>query len=84
LLRSASAFRYRKNFAYVWLPGQYLRGKTAPLVLLLALPVRLPGSRWKQVVEPSTGHFMHHLELHAAGDVDDEVVSWLRLAWEAA
>ena len=82
--KSRIAFRRRKNFAFVWLPGQYLHGKVAPLVLTLALPTRAPSPRWKEVVEPAPGHFTHHLELHKVGDVDDEVVKWLRLAWEAA
>jgi hypothetical protein len=82
--KSQIAFRRRKNFAFAWLSGQYLRGKVAPLVLTLSLPTRVPSPRWKQVVEPSPGHFTHHLELRKVGDVDDEVVAWLRIAWKAA
>ena len=82
--KSQIAFCRHRNFAFVWLPHQYLRGKVAPLVLTLSLPTRMPSPRWKQVVEPAPGHFTHHLEVHRVEDVDEEVVEWLRLAWEAA
>ena len=81
--KSQIAFRRRKNFALVWSPRQYLRGKNAPLVLTVLLTTRIDSPRWKEVVEPAPGHFTHHLELHSPDDVDGEVLTWLRLAWEA-
>jgi hypothetical protein len=41
-------------------------------------------SRWKEVVEPIPGRFMHHLELFAPSDVDSAVKNWFRSAWSAA
>ena len=82
--KSQVAFRRRRSFAAVWRPGQYLRGRTAPLVLTIYLPFRDPSPRWKEVVEPAEGRFTHHLELWQQADVDDEVTRWLRRAWEAA
>jgi len=83
--KSQIAFRRARPFAWAWMPGQYLRGRqVAPLVLSLALPQRDPSPRWKQVVEPRPGRFMHHLELYAATDLDEEVRGWLRAAWEQA
>ncbi len=79
--KSQIAFRRRRGFAWAWMPARYLRGKAAPLVLSLALPFRDPSPRWKQVVEPYPGRFMHHLELREPGEVDDQVRVWLRLAW---
>ena len=82
---SQIAFQRRKAFAWAWVPGKYLGGKAAPLVLTLALTRRHPSSRWKEIVEPVPGRFTHHLELRAAGDIDDEVQAWLQEAWlEAA
>jgi hypothetical protein len=40
--------------------------------------------RWKEVVEPARGRFMHHLELTEAGDIDDQVRLWLYEAWVEA
>jgi hypothetical protein len=82
--KSQIAFRRKRAFAWVWMPGQYLKGKHAPLVLSIALPAREQSPRWKEIVEPSPGHFMHHLELRSIVDIDEAVSGWLRRAWEAA
>ena len=79
--KSQIAFRRRKSFAWVWIPARYLRGKTAPLVLSLAFPARDPSPRWKEIVQPAPGRFMHHLELFAPAEVDAEVLTWLERAW---
>lgn len=83
MTRSQAAFRRRTAFAMVWMPETYL-GRGAPLVLTIALRREDPSPRWKQVVEPAPGRFTHHLELHAAADVDDQVRGWLREAWKDA
>jgi hypothetical protein len=36
------------------------------------------------VVEPYPGRFIHHLELYATSDIDNEVRKWLQEAWTAA
>lgn len=83
--KSQVAFRRERPFAWAWMPGQYLRGrKLAPLVLSVALARRDPSPRWKQVVEPRPGRFMHHLELFSVNELDDEVRAWLREARELA
>ena len=82
--KSQVSFRRRKAFAWVWTPGRYLRGKTAPLVLTLSFPSRDASPRWKEIVEPRRGRFTHHLELYSVADVDDEVCGWLREAREAS
>src|SRR5512143_4028162 len=82
--KSQIAFYRRKAFAWVWTPGKYLRGKSAPLVLTLAFRSKNTSSRWKEIVEPAPGRFTHHLELYATNDIDDEVCDWLREAWLAA
>jgi len=82
--KSQIAFRRRKAFAWAWIPGKYLRGKVAPLVLTLALRTRNVSPRWKEIVEPSPGRFTHHLELFDSRELDDEVAGWLRDAWLAA
>jgi hypothetical protein len=66
------------------MPEQYLKWKAAPLVLTVLLPWRDESPRWKQVVEPYPGRFTHHLELYETADIDEEVVGWLREAWEGA
>ena len=82
--KSQVAFNRKKAFAWAWVPDRYLHGKHAPLVLTLGLRYRDPSPRWKEIVEPHPGRFTHHLELHSAAEIDGEVCSWLRAAWEAA
>lgn len=81
---SQVAFRRRRAFAWAWVPGKYLRGERAPLVLTIALRRRDPSPRWKQIVEPRPGRFTHHLELHSNSEIDGEVHSWLQEAWADA
>ena len=75
--KSQVAFRRRTGFAFVWRPGRYLRKGDVPLVLTIGLRRRDGSPRWKQVVEPARGRFMHHLELRSEQDIDDEVAKWL-------
>jgi hypothetical protein len=77
--KSQVAFCRAKPF--VWIPGQYLRGKTAPLVLTLSFFHRDPSPRWKEIVQPSAKRFTHHLELYTLDQIDDEVRAWLRAAY---
>jgi hypothetical protein len=83
--KSQIAFKRKRNFAIVWIPGKYLsNGASAPLVLTLSFGERDPSLRWKEVVLAAKGHYTHHLELHDEGDLDAEVIEWLRTAWAAA
>lgn len=82
--KSQVAFRRRRGFAFVWRPDQYLRRPVPPAVLSIALRRELRSRRFKQTVQPSPSVFMHHLEISAPGEVDEEVVGWLREAYDAA
>ena len=82
--KSQIAFRRKTAFAWAWVPDRYLGGGHAPLVLSLSFPERDDSPRWKEIVQPSPGRFMHHLELRSPEDLDDDVRAWLRRAWQAA
>jgi hypothetical protein len=82
--KSQIAFRRTRGFAYLWLPGQYLAKPAVDVVLSFALGRRDPSPRFKEVVQASPKHWMHHLEIDDARDVDDEVVGWLREAAQRA
>ena len=82
--KSQVSFRRRKAFAWVWMPGRYLSGRSAPLVLTLSFRSRNVSARWKEIVEQAPGRFTHHLELYSSANIDDEVRSWLEDAWAAA
>jgi hypothetical protein len=78
--KSQVAFRRRRGFAYLWLPGQYLRQPAAEVVLSVVLGRRDDSPRWKEVVQPSPHHWMHHLEVTDLGALDGELEAWLREA----
>lgn len=84
ITRSQIAFRRRTVFAFVWMPGMYLARNDIPLVLTIGLRRADSSPRWKQIVEPAPGRFTHHLELHSAADIDEEVIGWLQEAWDGA
>jgi len=82
--KSQVVFRRRKAFAWVWMPGKYLRGKHAPLVLTVSMHYRDISPRWKEIADPAPGRFTHHLELYSTSDIDDEVHDWPWEAWRNA
>ena len=82
--KSQIAFHQRIAFVWAWIPGKYLRGKPAPLVLTVALRRRDASPRWKEIVEPRPGRFTHHLELFSRQEIDQEVRAWLQEAWKLA
>ena len=82
--RSQVAFRRRRGFAYLWVPGRYLNRPAAPVVLSIALGRALTSARFKEVAHPAPKVWMHHLELHTAEELDDEVAAWLREAADRA
>lgn len=82
--KSQIAFRRQRSFAWTWLPGQYLSGAVAPLVLTIDLDRFDTSRRWKEVAEPTLNHFMHHLELRRPDDLDAGVLDCLREAWAKA
>lgn len=82
--KSQVAFRgNRRGFAYVWCPGRYL-ATDVPAVLSIALGRRIADGRFKEVVQPSPGIWMHHLELRSIDDLDDQVAGWLEEARKEA
>jgi predicted transport protein len=82
--KSQIAFRRNKAFACVWVPGMYLHGDTAPLVLTVALRRRDSSPRWKEVVEIVKRRYTHHLELRGMNDIDDQILDRLQEAWADA
>ncbi|HNT54151.1 MAG TPA: DUF5655 domain-containing protein [Anaerolineaceae bacterium] len=82
--KSQVAFWRRRVVVRAWIPGRYLRGHPAPLVLTLAFRQKNPSLRWKEIVHPAPGWFVHHLELWTPADLDAEVTGWLYQAWQQA
>jgi hypothetical protein len=82
--KSEIAFQRKHGFAFCWRPDQYLHGGHGPLVLSIALRRHDNSKRWKEVVEPAPGRYMHHLELQDVKELDRTVRRWLQEAYDAA
>jgi hypothetical protein len=82
--KSQVTFRRRTGFCWVWLPGRYLTRPAADVVVSVALPRQDPNPRWKESLHVTSRRWMHHLEVHDPGELDDEVAAWLAEAYEAA
>jgi Domain of unknown function (DUF5655) len=82
--KSQVAFRRKRGFAFLWLPGRYLSKPAAEIVLSIALGRHDPSARFKEVAHPAPTQWMHHLEILDVGDIDDEVIGWLREAADRA
>jgi hypothetical protein len=78
------AFRHRIGFAWLWLPGRWLAHPDAEVVLSIGLRERIDSPRWKQVVTPYPGRWMHHLEVRDPAELDAEIAGWLATAYGAA
>jgi hypothetical protein len=78
--RSQVAFRGRRGYAFLWLPGRWLRRPAVDVVLSIALDRRLESPRFKEIVHPAPAVWIHHLEVASVDVIDDEVVGWLREA----
>jgi len=82
--KSQVAFRRATGFAYAWMPAKYMHRGDVLLVLTVGLRRHDSSPRWKQVVKPAPGHYIHHLELRSEYEVDEQVHLWLKEAWETA
>jgi hypothetical protein len=82
--KSQVAYWRRRGFAYLWRPGQYLAHPAAEIVLSIALGRLDDSPRFKEVAHPARPHWLHHLELHDPGEIDDEVAAWLAEAADRA
>ncbi|MDT0164561.1 DUF5655 domain-containing protein [Actinotalea sp. AC32] len=83
--RTQVGYRRRRGFAWVWAPRRHLgRSGAAPVVVSFALGRIEASDRVKEVAHPSTHHWIHHVEVRDPSDVDAELTSWLREAWDRA
>lgn len=82
--RSQVALRRRRGFAYLWPPDRYLANAGPEVVLSIALGREDASPRFKQVVRVSRRHWLHHLEIRAEAEIDEQVAAWLREAAERA
>lgn len=80
--KSQISFYGRHLFAAASLPVR--RKKNWPehcIVVTIGLPYRLDSPRVAVAVEPYPKRWTHHVLISEAGQIDDELMGWLREAW---
>ena len=83
--RTQVGWARRRGFAFLWLPGRWLRRPAAEVVLTISTDHAIDSPRWKEVVEVRPGLFTPSpRSCTSADDVDDEVGAWLAEAYRAA
>ncbi|WP_296605731.1 DUF5655 domain-containing protein [Nocardioides sp.] len=83
--RSQVCLRRARAFAWLWNPRQYLRNAGADVVVTFALDHELDSARIKQAVRTGPLLVVHHVELRdPAADLDEELLGWLREAYDRA
>ncbi|MDC7229944.1 MAG: DUF5655 domain-containing protein [Sphaerochaetaceae bacterium] len=69
-------------FAYFWIPGRYLKGKSmAPLVLSIPLSYHDETVPWKEVTKIQEDWYMHHLEIWEETSLTNSVLSVLDITF---
>lgn len=83
VMKTQVSFGAKTKFAWVWLPQIWIKKQPEDsIVLAFALRRRIADVRVKQVAEPRPGRFMHHVVIRREADLDDEVMGWLREAYD--
>lgn len=76
------SFSSGKGFAFVWLPIHKVKGRPAHyIVLSFTLPRQIVSPRIVEAAEPYPGRWMHHLILSVQEELDEELLDWLREAY---
>ena len=76
------SFSSGKGFAYVWLPIHKVKGRPEHYVILsFTLNHQVVSRRIVESAEPYPSRWMHHLILSAQEDLDEELLDWLREAY---
>ena len=84
-VEAAISFYGRHLFAAASLPVR--RRKDWPkicLVVTVGLSYRLESPRVAAASEPYPGRWTHHILVTEAGQIDEELMGWLREAWDFA
>lgn len=82
--RSQIGFYRVHGFAYIWVPGKYLKSKCAPLALSVLLNTKLEGYAFKEIVGPKDGKYIHHLEIKDDQGLSSDMIRVLMLAYQQA
>ena len=76
------AFSNRHNFAFIsFLPVRKAKDRhVVYIVVTFGLGYRLESPRIDAAVEPYPGRFTHHVLVSGTGEIDDELMGWVKEA----
>lgn len=74
----------RHGFAALSLPRRSRDRKAHRLTLTLGLPHRLDSPRVDQATAPYPGRWTHHFQLSSPTELDSQLLSWVREAYDFA
>ena len=72
------------QFAVLSQPRRAAQRRTGALLATLGLGRRVEHPRILQAVEPYPGRWTHHVLVTEADQIDEELMGWLREAWNFA
>lgn len=84
--KSQITLKNRRVFGAVsFLPARKAKDRPNPYITItLGLNRREPSPRIDQAVEPYPGRWTHHLVIGSTEEIDDELMSWTREAYDFA
>ena len=83
--KSQIAFSNKHNFAFVWLPIHKMKSRPEIYIIVsFCLTHKLESQRIVQVVEPYPDRWMHHVIIQDRNEIDIELMSWIKEAYEFA
>lgn len=84
--KSQITLKNRRVFGAVsFLPARKAKDRPDPYITItLGLNRREPSPRIDQAVEPYPGRWTHHLVIGSTEEIDDELMSWTREAYDFA
>ncbi len=80
--KSQISFSGRHPLAYVWLPIRRMKNRPdIYIVVSFGLNHRIDSPRITEAVEPYPNRWMHHLVIQDPGEIDEELMNWIREAY---
>ena len=74
-------YKSTRGFAFIWLPPMKVRGRPDEYIILtFALDRKLEDPRIEEAVKVRNNLWTHHIILSDTGQVDDQILAWLKQA----
>lgn len=73
------------GFAYIWFPPRKMKGRPELYIIVsFGLGQPLTNPRIVEVIETYPGRWMHHVIIQNEEEIDDQLMGWIRAAYEFA